>query len=232
MLCSASPSSGGKILHIVPLRRYGETPTLTGCSTKEGNTPGRWCTFVCFCPLLCASVRLPVRGADRVARVGDAVPLLHGPALRSGAPLPLPHPAAVHPQRDQHPEVHQVSSALLVCTAAVCPVWFTSTIFLLMGSAEDFWALSQPTCFLCIDLVSRAVKPSEQKTHGLLACFAGNLFTLDCSDLDIRCHTGKYWVCTSKYKTYSLICADCTYMYEVTRWSVWPPGCNPPQQLH
>lgn len=54
------------------------------------------------------SVRLPVWAGDRFARVRDAVPLLHGPALRPGAPLCPPHPAAVHPKRDQHSEIHQV----------------------------------------------------------------------------------------------------------------------------
>lgn len=64
--------------------------------------------MLCVCSCVPVSVRLPVRAANWFARVRDAVPLLHRPALCPGSALCPPHPAAVHPQRDQHSEIHQV----------------------------------------------------------------------------------------------------------------------------
>lgn len=64
--------------------------------------------MLCVCSCVPLSVWLPVWAAHWFARVRDAVPLLHRPTLRLGAPLCFPHPAAVHPQRDQHSEIHQV----------------------------------------------------------------------------------------------------------------------------
>lgn len=64
------------------------------------------------------SVRFPLWAGNRFVRVRDAVPLLHRPALRPSAALHPPHSAAVHPQRDQHSEIHQVRCHMLKCMLA------------------------------------------------------------------------------------------------------------------
>lgn len=64
------------------------------------------------------SVRFPLWAGKWFARVRDAVPLLHRPALRPSAALHPPHSAAVHPQRDQHSEIHQVRCHIWECMYA------------------------------------------------------------------------------------------------------------------
>lgn len=79
---------------------------------------------VCWCFSTPSSVWLPVRAGDWSTRDRDAVSFLHGSALCPDAALCLPHPASVHPQRDQHPEIHQVRFFLTrerVCTVYVHP---------------------------------------------------------------------------------------------------------------
>lgn len=150
--------------------------------------------------LSCASVRLPVRAAHWFAGVRDAVPLLHRPALRSDAPLPLPHPAAVHPQRDQHPEIHQVSYSL----------WKMQPHTHVLG-LDRYWYCSKQNLlwltegvFYCRRFFSLGWVLWEYETQS-----TGQFYwppdTLDCSDIDISIRIGKVCLCKSM-----LYCSDST----------------------
>lgn len=59
------------------------------------------------------SLHLPVRDHHGLHRWRDAVPLVHGPAIFSLHRVPRHHPPSVHPERNWHPEIHQVSSTCL-----------------------------------------------------------------------------------------------------------------------
>ncbi len=105
--------------------------------------PAYFNNFACHvCPCLPVSVWLSVWGCYRLARVRDAVPLLHRPAVCPAAALLPPHPAAVHPQRDQHSEIHQVRrlmSGVHACIKFVRLFVMAVQMQLVFLSGSSFW---------------------------------------------------------------------------------------------
>lgn len=60
---------------------------------------------LCFC---FASGRFSLWDRDRVGRGRDAISLVRWPAVYALHHVPRHHPSTLHPERNQHPEIHEV----------------------------------------------------------------------------------------------------------------------------